>query len=90
MESENPELDSLGVERAFAHFLIEFKDQNGIQEYHRQLNILIQFQKRSLYVDFMHIKQFNEHLALIIETEYYRLVTFVFNFFLFATLDFFF
>lgn len=66
-------IDPLDIERAFAHFLLEFQDQNGIQEYHRQVNILMQYQKRSLYVDFMHIKQYNEHLSLAVEMEYYRL-----------------
>lgn len=73
MENEGGNaINPLDIERAFAHFLLEFQDQNGIQEYHRQVNILMQYQKRSLYVDFMHIKQYNEHLALAVEMEYYR------------------
>ena len=76
MENENNSINPLDIEKAFAHFLIEFVDQNGIQEYHRQVNILMQYQKRSLYVDFMHIKQYNEHLALAVEMEYYRYLQF--------------
>lgn len=72
MENEGGStINPLDIERAFAHFLLEFQD-NGVQEYHRQVHILMQYQKRSLYVDFMHIKQYNEHLALAVEMEYYR------------------
>jgi len=61
----------------FFKFLETFEDEN-VEEathslvYYRQLEELRQNERTTLYVDYMHIVQFDETLASAIESNYYR------------------
>lgn len=61
----------------FFKFLETFEDENVDETthslvYYRQLEELRQNERTTLYVDYMHIVQFDETLANAIESNYYR------------------
>ncbi|EME31386.1 minichromosome maintenance family (MCM) [Galdieria sulphuraria] len=65
------------VSLLFFKFLETFEDENIGEEthsfvYYRQLEELRQNERTTLYIDYMHIIQFDETLANAIESNYYR------------------